>query len=283
MGQIDVSLKHAIAEFPQDWAEFLRVPSGVPVQVVDADVSAVANVADKALLVRGDPEYIVHVEPHGWYDENLDVRMLGYNALMSRRYGVFVHSVVLLLDRRAWGPANKGCVVAESPLGDCRIDFRYQVIKAWELPVQQVLAAGVGVLPLAPIAIVSKDDLPQVVEQMEKRFNAELPRTEAAEMWTATFVLVGLKYDRAFARVLLQKVRDTMRESTTYQEILDEGKADGKQDDLIKLGTKRFGQPDAETVARINSIEDLGRLDALLLRLLDVNGWDELLAEHPSD
>jgi hypothetical protein len=55
----------------------------------------------------------------------------------------------------------------------------------------------------------------QLPQQMAQRFDAELPRAEAAEMWTATFVLVGLKYDRAFARVLLHNVPDTMRESTT--------------------------------------------------------------------
>jgi hypothetical protein len=56
---------------------------------------------------------------------------------------------------------------------------------------------------------------------------------------------------------------------------------DVSKDDLIKLGTKRFGQPDAEVLARVQSIEDLDRLDTLLLRILDVNGWDELLADDP--
>lgn len=289
MGQLDVSLKHAISEHPQDWAEFLGVRVGTPVQVVDADLSTVANVADKVLLVEQEPPFILHIEPQGYYDECLDERMLGYNALLRRRYGMFVHTTVLLLDKRAWGAANRGNVAAESSLGDCSINFRFEAIRVWELPVERVLAAGPGVLPLAPVADVPKNELPRIVGQVAERFGAELSRAEALEMWTATFVLVGLKYDRAFARILLQGVRESMRESTTYQEILEEGeekgrvagKVAGKRDDLLKLATKRFGEPAAEMVARINSISDLDRLDTLLLRMLDVDGWDELLVERP--
>jgi predicted transposase YdaD len=168
-------------------------------------------------------------------------------------------------------------------------DFQYEAIRVWELPVEQILAAGPGVLPLAPVSDVPKNELPRIVERVAERFDAELPRAEALEMWTATFVLVGLRYDRPFARILLQGVRETMRESTTYQEILEEGeekgraegKVAGKRDDLLKLATKRFGEPAADMVARINSISDLDRLDALLLRMLDVDGWDELLVERP--
>jgi predicted transposase YdaD len=145
------------------------------------------------------------------------------------------------------------------------------------------------VLPLAPVADVPKSELPRIVGRVGERFDAELPRADAAEMWTATFVLVGLKYDRPFAEILLQGVRETMRESTTYQAILEEGeekgvvagKVAGKRDDLLKLATKLFGEPAADMVARINSISDLDRLDALLLRMLDVDGWDELLVERP--
>ena len=42
-----------------------------------------------------------------------------------------------------------------------------------------------------------------------------------------------------------------MRDSDTYQASLDEGRTEGRVDELhrtlIRLGRKRFGEPDAET------------------------------------
>ena len=35
---------------------------------------------------------------------------------------------------------------------DCSLDFRYRVIRVWELPVERLLEGNVGTLPLAPLA-----------------------------------------------------------------------------------------------------------------------------------
>jgi predicted transposase YdaD len=278
MGQIDVSLKHVIAEHPQDWAQFFGVQSGVWVQAIDTDVSIITSVTDKVLYVMGDAPFILHLEPQGYYDEALDPRMYAYNGLLYRRHRAFVHTVVVLLAETAWGPANTGGVQAWSPVGRCWVDFRYELIKVWELPVDRLLTAGVGLLPLAPVADVEPEALPQVIDRMAQRFDREVPRAEAAELWTATYVLVGLKYDRMFARTLLRRVREIMRESVTYQAIIEEGHGEAKRDSLIKLGTKRFGPPPAEVRARISSVMDLDVLDAMLLRVLDATSWDDWLA-----
>lgn len=295
MGKLDVSIKHAISTFPQHWAEFVGVQRGAPIRVVDTDVSTITGIADKVLLVEGARPFVLHLEPHGYYDQWLDDRVHMYNVLLRRRHGMFVHSVVIALNREAWGAANAGRVAAESPLGTCRIDFAYEVIKVWELPAERILTGGVGVLPLAPIADVPESELPQVIGRMAGRFDRELPRPEAAEFWTATYVLVGLKYDRVLAALLLRGVHDIMKESSTYQAIIEEGMAEGqekgrvqgrvegrvegKREDLLLLGTRRFGAPDAELLAEINAIVDPARLDAMLVRILDASGWNDVLAD----
>ena len=70
-----------------------------------------------------------------------------------------------------------------------------------------------------------------------------------------------------------------MRESTTYQAILREGRITGEQKLLQRQGTKRFGEPDATTVAAIEAIQDIDRLEALGERILDpgIRDWDDLL------
>ncbi len=83
-----------------------------------------------------------------------------------------------------------------------------------------------------------------------------------------------------------------MQESTTYQAILREGRNEGliegrnegriagEQQLLIRLGTKRFGKPDAPTLAAIEAIRDIERLEALGERIVDpeVRDWSGLLA-----
>ena len=76
-----------------------------------------------------------------------------------------------------------------------------------------------------------------------------------------------------------------MRESTTYQAILREGRPKGRlkgrsrkpERILFRLGRKRFGQPKAAIKAKIEALTDLDRLEQLSDRVLDAKSWDELI------
>jgi hypothetical protein len=72
-----------------------------------------------------------------------------------------------------------------------------------------------------------------------------------------------------------------MRESDTYQAILDEGRAEGRvqgaQRALLHFGRKKLGEPDEATRDALLGITDLDRLDRLTDRLLEVSTWQELL------
>ena len=69
-----------------------------------------------------------------------------------------------------------------------------------------------------------------------------------------------------------------MRESVTYQAIVEEGKIEARQVVLLRLGERRFGPPGPDARAALNCISDLNRLDRLIDQLLDASNWDELLA-----
>lgn len=72
-----------------------------------------------------------------------------------------------------------------------------------------------------------------------------------------------------------------MKESVTYQAIIEEGKVEGKAEEarrmLLLMGRDQFGEPSAKIVALLDAMTDLGRLEALALRLLHVKSWEELL------
>jgi len=93
-----------------------------------------------------------------------------------------------------------------------------------------------------------------------------------------------------------------MKESSTYQEIKNEGRAEGRTEGraegrsegraegrfegkteeargvLLRLGSKRFGEPDSRVQAYLNTVDQIETLDLLIDRILDVESWGELLS-----
>ena len=143
-----------------------------------------------------------------------------------------------------------------------------------------------GLATLAPLAAgMSMGDLPTVVRRMEERLAAEAPPGEAGMFWTATYVLMGLKYSRQITAELLKGVRQ-MKDSVTYQAILEEGEARGEvrgraaeaRSLVLRLGRKRFGPPAPAAEAALENEASVERLEQLAERLLEVESWDELLA-----
>ena len=47
---------------------------------------------------------------------------------------------------------------------------------------------------------------------------------------------------------------------------------------LLRLGRKKFGEPDSATLSLIEPLTDVDRLQALTDRILDVTSWQELLS-----
>src|SRR5438309_565782 len=102
------------------------------------------------------------------------------------------------------------------------LTFHYQVIRVWELPVERVLTGGLGTLPLAPISNVTAEEVPRTLRRVQERLLREESRARAAKLWTATFILMGLRYEQAFTVRLFEEV-GTMEESVTYQWIVSKG------------------------------------------------------------
>jgi hypothetical protein len=93
-----------------------------------------------------------------------------------------------------------------------------------------------------------------------------------------TFLLKGLRFSDQVAILLLEGVQ-TMHESTTYRRIVNDGRLEEARRILIRLATKRFGEPDRATVAAVDAINDIERLEAIGERTLDVDihDWNGLL------
>jgi predicted transposase YdaD len=180
------------------------------------------------------------------------------------------------------------------PDGSLYHEFRYNVVKLWERPVDDILAGDLATLPLAPVSRVPAGELPRIIRRMDERIEREASTDERPDLWTAAFLLMGLIYPEHLARTLLQG-KSYMRDSTTYQAILREGEAKGKAEGkaegiaqgkaeearglVLRLGRKQFGPPAPQFEAKIQAMTDVEKLEELSERVLDVSSWDELIDE----
>lgn len=126
---------------------------------------------------------------------------------------------------------------------------------------------------------------------MDARLKRRSLAASAVDLWAATYVLLGLRYSGDVARVLLQRMV-SMKESVTYQAIVEEGRveglakgrAEGAVDEAKRLlflgGETRFGSPPPEIAMMIHGIGDLPCLEAMYRRLFQAQSWDELLGRR---
>jgi hypothetical protein len=121
------------------------------------------------------------------------------------------------------------------------------------------------------------DGLADVVRGIDRRLLRDAPPEDARQLMTAAFVLTGLRLVSSQAVRIFQGVR-TMRESTTYQYILDEGRTEARRAVLLDLGGQRLGPPDEAVRATVNGIDDPERLARMVHRVLQAASWQDLLA-----
>jgi predicted transposase YdaD len=265
-----------LEESPGDWPVLAGLPR-TPVEVIDADISTVTGAADKVLRVRGKPDWIMHVEFQRGPDQGLPRRTHAYNGILEDRHELSVRSVIVLLAPSAdlsnlTGVYERG-FAGEPPY----LRFAYQVIRVWQLPVETLLSSGLGTLPLAPISAVTREEVPTVIERIKERLRGRREQALAKDLWTATYILLGMRYDRAFAKHLLRGVM-AMEESTTYQAILEEGALREAQKNLLLVGHARFRETPPKVRKAIAAITDVAHLEDLLVRSQNAASWQELLA-----
>lgn len=278
----DSVTKQLIEEYPQDWLNPIEFPFG-DVEALDADLSTIVAEADKLIKVNSAQPYIAHIEMQASYKPDMANRFLMYNAVVDYKTGLPVRTAVILLRPEADGRVMREPLRKQFEGEMPYYTFHFRVVRLWEMPVETFLEGGLGVLPFAPLCRVSQNDLPNVIRRMEERIKAE--SSDRAKMLAATYILMGVRYDQALTDSLFRGVMD-MEESVTYQAILQKGEARGEvrgeargeRKALLLVGKKRLGQPSAATIAKIESVSSPERLEALLLRVEEVESWSELLA-----
>jgi predicted transposase YdaD len=279
---------------PPDWMAYLGNPVPDPgrVAAIDSNISTVTAEADKVLWVEDPEPWIEHIELQAGRDVDLADRAHTYSALLRRHHRVPVRTALVLLRPVADGPELTGVLEQKYRNGQVYDWFRYDVVRVWKQPVDLFLASGLTVLPLAPVSDVADEKLPGVLMAIAERLAREASPEEAATLWNANRILMGLRYKKKQVDSIIEGVSAMLfgirgiEESSVYQGILEEGEAKGlakgrieeAREVLLRHGRKKLGPPGESIEAEITALADLDRLHDLIDRILDVSTWDELLS-----
>ena len=166
----DPTLKALVETAPADWLPLLHL-APAHVSVIDADIAAVlSGAADKVLRVHGEPEYLLHLDFQVGHDSaRLPRRLRLYNTVLEDRHDLLVRSVAVLLHPGADSPQLTGRLARGFPGEEPYSFLRYDVMRVWQIPVEQLLHGGLGTLALAPIGDVPPSELPGVIQRMGRR------------------------------------------------------------------------------------------------------------------
>jgi predicted transposase YdaD len=291
--RFDVAAKELVWDDPAAWLEWLGIAPVGPVEVIDSDITALTASADKVIRVSGPEPYLVNIELQSYHDTTL-VRTLWFRQVaLDYRHDLPVLTVLVLLCAKANSPSLTGTYERNLPAGLQTNRYNYKVVRLWQDDPELYMNAGLSLVPLAPLTAVSLPDVPGLIQRMKDRINSEPPPL-ASKLWTAAFLLMGLRFSDDVVMRLLEGIQ-IMQESTTYQRILREGRqeglVEGRQEGhqegrlvearqfLRRLGTQQFGEPDDQTVAALEAIRDVERLEALGEQVLrpGLKTWKGLL------
>jgi hypothetical protein len=240
------------------------------------------------LWIDAAKPWIEHIELQAGREPDLPDRVHWYSTILGYARKVPVHSTIILLRPAADGPELSGTFDKRDPKGDGYDWFRYDVLRVWQRPVDEFLAAGLPVLPLAPVSDVGADRLPAVLTAAARRFKAEASPAWTKLLWAATKVLMGLRYAARDMDPIIERISAMIlgirgiEEPSVYQDIFAKGRAEGLAEEvrksvLLRQGRKKFGPPSEAVVSQLNAIEEIDRLNDLIERILDAKSWDELL------
>src|SRR5262249_50206035 len=208
--------------------------------------------------------------------------LLVYNALLFAHYHVPVHTIILLLRPQAAHANMDGAIRYAPRPGRGSMDFNDEIVRLWERPAEELLAADLGVVPLAMLGRLTEGlslegGLAAVAHRVAERVTSEAPPERAKKLLTGAYLLTGLRIRRDAAARIFRGV-GAMQESDTYLAIIDEGQEKATKEAILVAGEERFGPPEEAMKTQLANVSDLQRLKRMLRRAVKAAAnWQEIL------
>jgi predicted transposase/invertase (TIGR01784 family) len=193
--------------------------------------------------------------------------MLDYRVRVYRRFPLkTMHQVVIYLKR------TKSALVYQDSFQLGATTHHYRVIRLWEQSSDLFLTSP-GLLPLA---ILTQCEEPTTrLREVAKGLDKIEKQGVRANLMAATAVFAGLVMEPEMIKTILRS--DIMKESAFYQEILQEGRLEGRLEGERKgrLEGERKGRLEGEREGKLKVGQQLLQLGMSLSQVAQVTGFSE--------
>lgn len=277
----DATLKDMGRESPQDFLAAFDGPPRVPIRLLNVDLSTVTTAADLVIGLDDPLVEIVHLDFQASAAAWKHADLMAYNALLFAHSHCPVHTIILLLRPQA-AHANMNGLINYAPRpGRGSMQFSYEIVRLWERPADHLLAADLGVAPLAmlgglPQGLPLEDGLSSVARRLVERVTKEAPPDRAKKLLADAYLLTGLRIRRDVAARIFRGVH-AMEESDTFLAIIDQGQERFAKKAVRLIGEDKLGPPEEAIKLQLDSITDLERLERMIHRALKAASWEEIL------
>ncbi len=268
----------------QDAEALLRLlgalPPGATVRALPREVSAPALLPDQPYeITAGEDKRIAHLEAQTRYENDVPLRLVGYDVLLWHRYRLPVDSYVLVFIPDGLPEDVATTVTVEA--GGLRITVSFTLVRLWQISAADVLATGrENLLPFIPLMAGGETELAAGAKALGQ-VQDEVRQRELAFHFLA---LGGLRYTHDEILELIGRESmiplETLKESSFYQYILAEGREEGREEGrgeahekdraafaelCAYLAAKRF--PSIEWQAELARVRDIAALKQLCIEL----------------
>jgi hypothetical protein len=272
MHEYDKSSKWLIQHFGDSILRLSGVRGIVPWRSLQADFVQPRRIPDGFVEVQrlghATPDlYILEIATYP--EARVAHQVLADTAMVYLDRQVLPEVVVLFLH-----PNGKAldAINLSSPEGLTELKLSWRIAKLWELPAQELLAAGdIGLIPWVPLTKF-KGTPESMVRQCRARIDQVTSRDEHENLLAVTQFLARLRYNDPKLFEILGGLK-TMIESPLFQELRAESTQEAKIEaarettirNLISFLIGRFGSRAKTLETEINAIGDEARLKELLL------------------
>jgi len=257
----DNTCKYLSETYPDNFVTWLFGTTPESIEVLKTELSIEPIRADFVAYLPAQQRLLqIEFQVKGETDPPLPLRMLDYWIRLHRSYRLPVTQFLVMLKYSSAAAE----VESEFHLEGTR--HCYQVVRMWEQDPEPLLQDTV-LLPLAVLCAAENSTqlLGRVAEEVSKIEEPE----QRQVISNCTQLLAGLRFKKDLIRQLFSG--GIMRESVIYQEILEEGREEGKRQEALAIIMRqlvrriRTLEPEREAQIRELATQELEELGEALL------------------
>jgi hypothetical protein len=263
-GNYDLLFKSLAEDDPRG---FLHLFAGrdfdeqVIIEPIPREVGLPVLEVDHAYRVQGEGgSWIEHLEQQTWWKNELPERTAWHGAGLTFKYRLPVRTTMVLISQK--GAPRSVPESGEVSIGRLRVEYRYDVVKLWEVAAERALCPGhPKLLPWVLLMRASHEEIRRAVRWMRE--------VEDPNLLVNFRVLGGLRYDEDEFQRLLEKAgamitEEDIMKSSWVRSVREQWTGEGIEKGIEKgLLQGALGSLRNLLRARFPGLESLPQLDAL--------------------